>query len=80
MERRVALRLAFGVLLAGNAGSVGAQAPASGAEDPQALEQVVIVAAYGATAIDARPRPVLRAECSGWNRSSARNPSTSRIF
>ena len=45
-------RIAAGVLLAGSAGIVGAQAPASGTEDPRALEQIVIVAPYGATEIE----------------------------
>ncbi len=49
---RVALRLVLGVLLAGSAGVAGAQAPANGADDSQPLEQIVIVAPYGATAID----------------------------
>ena len=48
----MALRLVLGVLLAGNAGVAGAQAPASEADDPQALEQVVIVAPYGTRAIE----------------------------
>ena len=48
----MSLRLVVGVLLAGNAGVVCAQAPASGTDDPQALEQVVIVAPYGTREID----------------------------
>ena len=46
------LRLVLGALLAGNAGVVGAQAPASGTDDSQDLEQVVIVAPYGTRAIE----------------------------
>lgn len=42
----------LGVLLAGAAGIVGAQARSGEAEDPNALEQVVIVAPYGAKALD----------------------------
>jgi len=43
-EAPVALRFVLGVVLAGSAGMAGAQAPASGAEGSQGLEQVVIVA------------------------------------
>jgi iron complex outermembrane receptor protein len=46
-EAPVALRFVLGVVLAGSAGMAGAQAPASGAEGSQGLEQVVIVAPYG---------------------------------
>jgi iron complex outermembrane receptor protein len=48
-EAQVALRLVLGVVLAGSAGIVSAQAqaPVSGAEGSQTLEQVVIVAPYG---------------------------------
>ena len=46
-EAQVSLRLVLGVVLAGSAGIVGAQAPVSGAEGSQTLEQVVIVAPYG---------------------------------
>ena len=45
------LRLVVGVLLAGNAGVAGAQTPASEAEDPRALEQV-IVTSYRSAVID----------------------------
>ena len=38
------LRLVVGVLLAGNAGGAGAQTPASEAEDPRSLEQVIVTA------------------------------------
>ena len=44
-ESHVALRLVLGVLLAGNARIVGA-------EDPQALEQIVIVAPYGTKSVE----------------------------
>ena len=40
------------LLLAGNVGVAVAQAPESGAENPPGLEQIVIVAPYGATAIE----------------------------
>jgi iron complex outermembrane recepter protein len=48
----MARRLALGVLLAGSAVLAGAQAPASGADDPKTLEQIVIVAPYGRTALE----------------------------
>ena len=51
-EAQIALRLVLGVLLAGSAGIVGAQSPANGTEDPRALEQIVIVAPYGAKEIE----------------------------
>jgi iron complex outermembrane receptor protein len=50
-HRAAARRLVLGILLAGNAGVISAQAPARDAEDPQSFDQVVIVAAYGATAV-----------------------------
>ena len=46
-----AFRVGLGVLLAGSAGIAGAQAPASEAENPPPLEQIVIVAPYATTTI-----------------------------
>jgi iron complex outermembrane receptor protein len=45
----------LGVLLAGNAGASGAQAPASDAENSQAMDQIVITAVRGTIARDRVP-------------------------